>query len=113
MRATDEGGEDLPRIPPLKGRLALDWRRDGWHVGADLLLVAKQANSAPGEGDTDGYALLGFTLGYCLQTRQATYDLFVRGSNLADEEARLHTSFLKDIAPLPGRAFTAGVSASF
>jgi iron complex outermembrane receptor protein len=113
VRAEDTDGDDLPRIPALKTRIALDWRKDGWHVGPDLVLVAKQSNSAPGENDTDGYALLGLTLGYCLETRHATYDFFVRGANLTDEEARLHTSFLKEIAPLPGRSFTAGVRASF
>jgi iron complex outermembrane receptor protein len=113
VRAQDTDGDDLPRIPALKTRIALDWRKDGWHVGPDLVLVAKQTNSAPGEDDTDGYALLGLTLGYCLETRHATYDFFVRGANLTDEEARLHTSFLKEIAPLPGRAFTAGVRATF
>jgi iron complex outermembrane recepter protein len=37
----------------------------------------------------------------------------VRGSNLLDETARVHASFLKDLAPLPGRNFTAGVRYSF
>jgi iron complex outermembrane recepter protein len=113
VRATDTDGNDLPRISPLKVRVALDWRLRPWHVGTDLLLIAKQTNSTPEEGDTDGYALLGFTVGYRLSTSFVTYDFFVRASNLLDEEARAHTSFLKDIAPLPGRAFTAGVSASF
>ncbi len=113
VRAEETGGDNLPRIPSLKARLALDWRKDGWHIGPDLVLVAKQTATAPGEDNTDGYALLGLTLGYCLETRHATYDFFVRGANLTNEEARLHTSFLKEIAPLPGRAFTAGVRASF
>jgi iron complex outermembrane receptor protein len=111
--ATERGGPDLPRIPPLKARIALDWRKDGWRIGTDLVAVAKQSHTAPGETDTDGYALLGLTLGYCLETRHATYDFFVRGSNLTNEEARMHTSFVKDVAPLPGRAFTAGIRASF
>jgi iron complex outermembrane recepter protein len=113
VRAHEIDGDDLPRISPLKARLALDWRKDGWHVGTDLVLVAKQSDTAAAESSTDGYALLGLTLGYCWETRWATYDFFVRGANLADQEARMHTSFLKEIAPLPGRAFTAGVRASF
>jgi iron complex outermembrane receptor protein len=39
--------------------------------------------------------------------------LFVRGSNLLDEEARRHTSALKDYAPLAGRAVSAGVRWTF
>ena len=113
VRAREEDGPDLPRIPPLKARVALDWRRASWSAGADLVAVARQNDTAPAETSTDGYVLLGLHAGYGFRTSLATYDLFVRVSNLTDEEARVHTSFLKDIAPLPGRAFTAGVRASF
>ncbi len=113
VRGIDTNGDDLPRIPALKTRVALDWRGGPWRAGTDLVLVARQHNSTPEEGDTGGFGLLGVSLGYCLETRHATYDFFVRGSNLTNEEARLHSSFLKDIAPLPGRAFTAGVRMSF
>ena len=30
-------------------------------------------------------------------------DLILHGTNLTDEEARMHTSFVKDSVPLPGR----------
>jgi iron complex outermembrane receptor protein len=33
--------------------------------------------------------------------------------NLSDEEARLHPSFLKDLAPLPGRNFRISVTGTF
>ena len=39
--------------------------------------------------------------------------LFLDGRNLTDQEAREHASFLKDIAPLPGRTVRAGFTASF
>jgi iron complex outermembrane receptor protein len=39
--------------------------------------------------------------------------LFLRLTNLLDEEVRLHTSTLKDIAPLGGRAFMVGVTGAF
>lgn len=111
--AEERDGDDLPRIPPLKARVALDWRRGPWSAGTDVVAIARQNNVAPGETETGGYALLGLDAGYCLTTPHAVYDFFVRVSNLTDEDARVHTSFLKDIAPLPGRAFTAGVRASF
>ena len=114
VRAIERESEaDLPRIPPLKARLALDWRKNAWRLGADLVVLAEQNDAAPRETATDGYALLGLGAGYCVETGHATYDFFVRASNLTDEDARVHTSFLKDIAPLPGRAFTAGVRADF
>jgi iron complex outermembrane receptor protein len=39
--------------------------------------------------------------------------VYAKGNNLTDEEARVHTSFLKDQAPLPGRNLTLGVRALF
>jgi len=39
--------------------------------------------------------------------------LFLRGTNLGDEEARRHSSPLKDIAPLPGRSVQLGVRLDF
>jgi iron complex outermembrane receptor protein len=114
-RAQETNGPDLPRIAPIKGLIALDWTRGPWSAGTDVQLAASQNHRAPGETPTDGYALLGVSLGYRLETRFAAYDFFVRGSNLTDESARNATSFanIKDIAPLPGRAVTFGVRASF
>ena len=114
-RAQETDGANLPRIAPIKGLVALDWTRGPWSAGTDVQLAASQSHRAPGETATDGYALLGASLGYRLETRFATYDFFVRGSNLTDELARNATSFanIKDIAPLPGRAVTFGVRASF
>jgi iron complex outermembrane recepter protein len=76
--------------------------------------VAKQTATAPGETDTDGYTLLSVYVGYRINTSGPfSWDLFLRGSNLTNEDARVHTSFLKDIAPLPGRSLTLGVRTNF
>ncbi len=113
--AQDAEGSDLPRIAPLKGLIALDWARGPWRAGTDLQLAAAQSNRTPDETPTDGYALIGLSFCYRWETTLAVYDLFVRGSNLTDAEARNASSFanIKDIAPLPGRAFTFGVRATF
>ena len=111
--AEQSNGDDLPRIPPLKGLIGLAWTAGAWNAGMDWQLVAEQNRTAPGETDTNGYALLSAYIGYRLIQGPIIYDLFLRGSNLTNEEARVHTSFLKDIAPLPGRSITFGVRASF
>ncbi len=111
--AEQRNGDNLPHIPPIKGLLGLVWTHGVWNAGVDWQLVADQDRTAPGETDTHGYALLSAYVGYRLVEGPVAYDLFVRGSNLTDEEARVSTSFLKDIAPLPGRSVTFGVRASF
>ena len=40
-------------------------------------------------------------------------EVFVRGTNLANAEARPHPSFVKDLAPLAGRGVVAGLRLSF
>jgi len=47
--------------------------------------------------------MLDGTIGYRFFTGGLVHDLILRGTNLTDEEARNHASFLKDLAPLPGR----------
>ena len=39
--------------------------------------------------------------------------LYLRAENLFDEDARRHTSPLKEFAPLPGRSVGAGVRLEF
>jgi iron complex outermembrane receptor protein len=38
---------------------------------------------------------------------------YLRGNNLTDELAFVHTSFLKDDVPLPGRSLSLGITARF
>ncbi len=45
--------------------------------------------------------------------KPVTTELFVRGSNLTNEEARNHESFLKEVLPLPGRSVLGGVRMTF
>lgn len=111
--AEEDSGDPLPRIPPYKGRVGVVWESDRWSLGADCRIVAAQTRNAPGETETDGYTLLSV-----YATRRFTVDgkrgeLFMRGSNLANEEARLHTSFTKDYAPLAGRSLTLGLQTAF
>ena len=39
--------------------------------------------------------------------------LFLRATNLLDEDVRLHSSPLKDEVPLPGRSLSVGLRYSF
>ena len=111
--AEDSSGNALPRIPPLKGVIGLAWRSGAWSAGTDWQLIADQTRNATSETDTGGYTLLSAHVSYRLIQGRVAYDLFIRGSNLTDAEARVHTSFLKDIAPLPGRSVTFGIRANF
>jgi iron complex outermembrane receptor protein len=104
VRAELQGtSEPLPRIPPF--RFGTRLRYNGGIVRADLgvTTITTQDRVAPSEEATDGYSSLDMSVGYRLFTGGVTHDFVLRGSNLGNQEARNHTSFLKELAPLPGR----------
>lgn len=105
--------QPLPRIPPLRVGLGLAWEHGPWKAGAELRRVTRQSRISPTETETPGYTLLGADLSYTVTATGIVYEFFARGTNLTNEDARVHTSFLKDFAPLPGRSLTVGVRALF
>ncbi|MGH9381747.1 MAG: TonB-dependent receptor domain-containing protein [Thermoanaerobaculia bacterium] len=108
-----DSGEPLPRIPPLELGTDLRWHAPRWSAGVEVRWLDDQDRVAAEENETDGYTLLGASLGYRLLFRQAVVDFILKGENLTDEEARVHTSFLKNLAPLPGRNLRLMVRTSF
>jgi iron complex outermembrane receptor protein len=74
--------------------------------------VAGQDRVSDFELPTDSYTLLNAGATWAPPALQGV-KLFVEGRNLGDEEIREHASFLKDIAPQPGRGLRAGFSWRF
>ncbi|MEX2488405.1 MAG: TonB-dependent receptor [Pseudomonadales bacterium] len=84
---------------------------DRIELSADVVRFGEQDKTAAGELPTDSYTMVGAEASYAIED-QGLY-LFLRGSNLTDEDARQHTSPLKDTVPLPGRSIQAGVRWQF
>ncbi len=95
--------QDLPRIPPL--RVGTRLRYDGGTLRGDVGItrVADQNRVAPLEEETAGYTMVNASLGYRLFIGGLVHDFILQGTNLTNQEARPHTSFIKELAPLPGR----------
>ncbi len=106
-------GGNLPRIAPGRIGLGLAFEAKHWHAAAEVSRVAQQDRTAAFETDTGGYTLLNIEAAYRIPTGTAEFELFLRGLNLTDEEARSHLSLLKDQAPLPGRSLALGLRARF
>ena len=105
--------EDLPRIPPLRVGVGLDYQANNWNIDVSVTYYDDQDKVAPNETVTDDYVLLDASVQYELNQANVDWVFYLRGENLTDEEARVHTSFLKSLAPLPGRNLTVGVRALF
>jgi iron complex outermembrane receptor protein len=100
-------------MTPRRARLGAVWTNGIWTLGGEAQRVSSQRRVASAETASSGYTLLGAHANLRFTAGRSTFDLFVRGNNLTDREARVHTSFLKDVAPLPGRNVTIGVRTSF
>jgi iron complex outermembrane receptor protein len=107
-------GEKLPRLPPLRYGGRLQYHNDRLLVGLEATRYDDQDDIAPFEAATDGYTLLNADFRWRFNVGAGTeLELFANAANLGDELARKHTSFVKDIAPLPGRNYQLGVRSRF
>ena len=105
---------NLPRLAPWRAGAELRWEGAQWRAGIGAVRYARQDRVAEHEDETPGYTLVNANLAWHLDMAGGNaLELFVDGSNLLDEEARPHTSFLRDLAPLPGRGVSAGVRLFF
>lgn len=102
---------NLPRIPPLRYGAGLHFTTDRFEATLEARYHRKQNRSAPNELPTDAYTLVSAEVSY-LWTEPDVF-LFLRAKNLTDEDARQHTSPLKETFPLPGRSIQLGVRYDF
>ncbi|HWR96766.1 MAG TPA: TonB-dependent receptor [Arenimonas sp.] len=106
--ANQANGDNLPRIAPARAGADIAWRLGGWTAGIGITHVSAQNDVAPDESRTAGYDDIDANLAYTWNSGGTDMELFLIGTNLGNEEARVATSYLKDFAPLPGRTLEAG-----
>lgn len=108
------GGDNLPRIP--RGRLGARYERSWGPLSADLELSRTfgQSRIASYETETAGYNMVNATVAYRFDMgARQSLELYARGTNLTDELAYAHTSFVKNQSPLRGRSIAFGVRHAF
>lgn len=113
VRAEDGAGTPLPQIPPLRLGAEASLTGTRLRLGLEALWHDSQDRIADGERRTAGYTLLNLEASWRQPVGAAGLSVFLRGSNLLDEEARRHVSPLKDYAPLAGRAISGGLRLEF
>ena len=107
------GGGNVPRMPPLRFGGGLGYNLQTWEAKFDVYRVDDQDDTAQLETPTPGYTMMNLDLGYQIPVANADVGFFFRATNLLDELALRSTSFIKEEAPLPGRAFRFALQASF
>ena len=104
---------NVPRITPPRFGIGMEGTKGTWSGNIDLIFIADQNKEAELETDTNGYTMLNATISKKLFVGNTDFNLFIKGDNLLDEDARQHTSFQKDRIVLPGRGLTLGASLVF
>ncbi len=113
VRARLKDGGDLPRTPPLRFGTEFSYQTENLTANIHVTRYQEQDRIAQQETTTDGYTLVDASISYNLSVLNQDVSLYLKGTNLTDTEARVHSSFLKDIAPRPGRSFALGVRGYF
>lgn len=106
VRATLAGGENLPRIPPLRASGGLNLHGGPVRARIEVRHTFEQNDIAPFETETGSFTFLNAHVGYRFFFKNLIHDVMLRGTNLTDQLGRSHVSALKDLAPLPGRDLT-------
>lgn len=98
-----KAGLPLPRIPPLRARVALEGTFRGLRLMPELLMANRQERVFTLEEPTAGYAVVNVVGSYTITTPHTAHVFSVTGFNLGDRLYRNHLSFIKAFAPEIGR----------
>ena len=103
VRGTIRSFGPAPQIPPFRVLGALTGSRGQVDGRLEVERVSTQDRTAPNETSTPGYTLVNASFDWHPFAENPKLTLSLQGNNLFDVEARRHSSFLKDYAPLSGR----------
>ena len=110
VRATTDTG-NLPRIPPLSVLSGLEAESERFKLRAEWEYVSEANDLAAFELPTDSYNQINGFLTWKSPVGAQNVQLRLSVLNILDAEARQHSSFLKDVVPLPGRNVRFSISA--
>lgn len=96
-------GTPLPRIPPLRGKIGLDFNVGGLRINPELILASEQNQTFTGETRTPGYGVVNLKASYTYAQQHVAHQFAVNVFNVGDRLYRNHSSFIKDLAPEIGR----------
>lgn len=108
-----DNGENVPRIPPVRVGLDIGWLKGDWAANLGYTHASKQDKVAEFELPTASYNLMTFNINRVFSSDSFDTMVFLKADNLLNEEIREHASFIKDIAPRPGRSLSAGIRLTF
>ena len=114
VNAEFSDGHNVPRINPSRNIYSLSYVENDWVFKLSLKDVEKQNDIGEGESVTDSYQMLNTRLTKTFNlSGPGELKVSIFGSNLLDEVARNHSSFVKKQVPLAGRNYGAKFTYKF
>lgn len=104
---------NLPRIPPARARVGLDFRYKNLSVRPEGIFVADQDRTFPLETRTAGYGLFNIAGSYTIGSEHYAHIFTFNAYNLTDKLYRNHLSFIKELTPEIGRGIRVGYTFRF
>jgi len=107
VRAKFDGGENVPRIPPVRIGGGVYYRDANLLARVNTLYAFEQDKFGVNETETAGYTLLNAELSYTMTLAADGFarpemTIGLKGENLLDDDVRNHVSFKKDEVLEPG-----------
>ncbi len=113
-RGTLDNAGNLPLQPTTRTGLEAGHKNGPWRSGVSLLHALRQERLSAFENNaTPAYTRLDASLSYTYRVQGAQWTWFAIAKNLLNQEIRLSTSILRDIAPQPGRNIILGIRTRF
>ncbi len=105
VHARFNNGDVIPRMPATSANIGIDYMTEKFDVGADVRFVGSKTNTAAGILPTDDYTNIDVSVTWRPFGEERDLNVRLQALNIANSEQRQHTSFLKDLLPMPGRNF--------
>ncbi|GGW54990.1 ligand-gated channel [Alishewanella tabrizica] len=106
-------GGYLPRVPSYRLGAEYAYRADSWGGQLGLTHYGKQDRLAENETPTAGYTVAEAGVNYYLDWQQYELMAFAKLQNITNRLGFVHSSFIKEDAPLPGRQLVLGLRLNF
>ncbi|HTH26949.1 MAG TPA: TonB-dependent receptor [Sphingobium sp.] len=103
VHATITGSGPAPRIPPARLLGGMEAQSERLTGRIEVEHVFDQDRVTPFETATQGYTMVNASVSFKPVAGNDKVSLLLSANNIFDVEARRHSSFLKDFAPLAGR----------
>lgn len=113
VHARFSDGSVMPRMPAASGHLGIEYQSEMFDVGGDLGVTGSKTKTAASVLPTDGYTTVDLSVTWRPFGMERELDVRLQALNITNAERRQHTSFLKDLVPMPGRNFRLSLNYGF